>query len=179
MGGGTGGGSPTIPQSPSDKAQAKILEALEKSVGVPIRNAVVPQALQTLGGPGVYQTELPATDRGTIEGQYSQARNQILNTGTRGGQLQSRLADLSRDRANAVSGATIDARQRGIERALGLVPAAIPNAGQQMSTRSALGSNEQNRLNTIAQMNAQASQSQGAGIGSLLGAGLGLLPISG
>lgn len=140
---------------------------------------MVPQALQTLGGPGVYQTTLPANDRQTIEGQYSQARNQVLNSGTRGGQLQSRLAGLSRDRATAVSGATIDARQRGIERALGLVPSAIPNAGQQMGTRAQLGSNEQNRLNTIAQMKAQASQSQGAGLGSLLGAGMGLLPISG
>lgn len=168
------GGSPTIPNSPSDKEQAKILKALEAQVGVPIRNVVVPQALETLSGPGVFQTSLPAGDREAIESQFKQAQTGIMNTGVRGGQLQSRLADLQRDRAGAVSGATIDAGQRGVERAMGLIPSAIPNAGQQMSSRSALGQSEQNRLNQQAQMQAQAQNAKGQGIGGLAGAGLGL-----
>lgn len=176
MGGGKDG-SPSIPNSPSDKAQAKILTELEKTVGVPIRNVVMPQALQTLGGPGVFQTELPATDRQAIEDQFSQAKNSILNSGTRGGQLNAQLANNARDRATAVSGATIDARQRGIERALGLVPSAIPNAATQMNARSQSASTEQARLNANAQMEAQQQAAKGQGIGGLLGTGLGLFGI--
>lgn len=169
MGGGGKGGSPSIKPSPLDKEQAAILKNLEATVGVPIRNIVVPQAMQTLGGPGVFQTSLPAPDREAIEGQYKQAQNQIMNTGTRGGQLQSRLADLSRDRASDVAGATNQARQLGIERSLGMVNSALPNYGQQLSARSAAAQNDTERRLANAKMQASNQSAMGSGLGGLLG----------
>mgnify|MGYP001583872793 FL=1 len=130
------------------------------------------QALETLGGPGLFQTTLPAKDREAIESQYKQAQTNIMNTGTRGGQLRSQLATLDRNRAGAVSGATIDASQRGIERALGLVPAGIPNAATQMGSRAQLGNTEQNRLTQQANMQAQADAQKGQGMGQLAGSAL-------
>jgi len=173
-----GKNAPKIKESPSDQAQANILNNLETSVGQPIRNVVVPQALQTLGGPGVFQTSLPAMDRQAIEGQFKQAQNNLMNSGVRGGMLGSNLADLNRDRAGAVSAATSNASQRGIERALGMVPAAMPNASSQMSARGSLGATEQARLTKQAEMNAQAQQAKGDSMGQLFG-GFGSLMGSG
>lgn len=165
-----GGGS--IPGSPTDKEQAKILKGLEANVGVPVRQTIMPSALETLGGPGVYQTTLPASNREAIEAQFKQAQNSIMNSGTRGGQLQSRMADLARDRAATVSGATNQAKQVGIERALGLVPAAIPSAQSRLATGAQIGSTEQNRLNSQAQMEAQNQAGKGQGAASLVGTGM-------
>jgi hypothetical protein len=161
--------APKIKESASDKAQAAILSNLETSVGQPIRNTVVPQAIQTLGGPGVFQTSLPAMDRQAIEGQFAQARKNIMNAGTRSGLMSSQLANLNRDRAGAVSAATSNASQRGIERALGMVPAAMPNASAQLSARGSLGATEQARLTKQAEMNAQAQQAKGDAMGQMFG----------
>lgn len=169
---GKSGGGASVPQSPTDAAQAAILNNLEATVGQPIRDVVMPQVLSTLAGPGVFQTTLPAADRQAIEDQFKQAEGNIYATGQRGGQLNQQLTDLNSARAGSVAEATANAKQLGIERALGLVPAGIPNASTTMSAMSALGNSEQSRLNAEAQMAAQQDAAKGSGMGSLAGAGM-------
>jgi hypothetical protein len=164
---GKGGGS--LPKSPTDKEQAKILKELEATIGKPTRALVVPKMLQTLGGEGVFQTTLPSTDRDVIEQQFRRAQTGILNTSpVRGGQLNSQLGQLQRDRAFDVSSAVNQAKQRGIERSLGLISAAIPNAQSQQQAAAGIAGREQQRN----MANAQQQSQKGAGMGGLVGTGL-------
>lgn len=162
-------GGPKIKESPADKAQAAYLQNLEATVGQPIRNTIMPQALRTLGGPGVFDTTLPAADRQVIEDQFKQAQKNTMNTGVRGGQLYSQMAQNNRDRATAVAGATTQAKNQGIERSLGLVPTAFPTATAQLGAQQGIGGHQTTRNLTQAQLDAQAQQQKGQSMGGLLG----------
>lgn len=172
MGGGKGSSSAKLKPGPLENVQADILRQVESSLGQPFRQAITPGVLRTIGGPGVFQTDLPAVDRDVIESQFQQARSGLLsNIPARGGQLQQQLVNLEAARAGDVSGAINQAGQRGIERALSLTPTFLPGA-QQLG--SAVQGEQARRLAQF-QAQQQASASKGGGLGQLIGGGLGAL----
>lgn len=167
------GSSPKVKPSPSDQAAAKQITDIENQFGTPIRQAITPSVLQTLGGPGVFQTELPGVNRDTIEKQFAQAKSSIMNDApVRGGQLAHSLVDLNTNRAFSVADATNQQRQLGIQRALGLVPAALPGADAQMNTLANIGRNETQANMQNAQQQAASQQAKGQGMGQLAGTAL-------
>jgi len=166
MGGKSSG--PSLSAGPLEKTQAKILKDVEANLGGPFRQAITPSVLSTIGGPGVFQTELPGIDRSALEQQFQQARSNILETSpARGGQLQGALGNLERGRAFDIGSAINQGRQRGIERALGLTSSFLPGAGQ---FGQAVGNEQARRMAQFQAQNA-AQQQAGSGIGGLLGLG--------
>jgi hypothetical protein len=168
----SGGGS--VPISPSDKQQAKILKEIEATFGKPMRDVISPQAIGALANQNAFSTEMPGSTRDTYERQFDVAKRNIMNeAGGRGGMLRQSLVNNENSRAGTIAKATDDYRQLGIERALGLIPSALPNANAQMQARGQIASN-QNAINTAnAQMANQGSQSMMSGLGGLAGLMLG------
>ena len=169
---GKGGGGVKTVIGPLEKQQAESLRELEETVARPIRQTVMPGALQTLGGPGVFQTDLPGAERDVIEQQFRQARNATLSgSGARGGQLRQSLVGLERGRAADIGMATNQARQRGVERALGIIGSGLPSYSSVMGAQGNLVSGEQGRNMANAQSKAQAqaanSQAMTSGIAAL------------
>jgi len=168
-----GGGSKlkTPGPGPLELAETARLGDIERTLGLPFRRALTP-AIATIGGPGVFQTELPAADREALESQFTQARRNVLETApARGGLKASLLSRLESDRAGDIASAVSGAKQRGIERALGLTGAFLPGAEANRN----LIQNEQNRRLAAFQAQQQNAASSGSGLGSLLGGGLSLL----
>ena len=180
-----GKSAPKIKPSPYETTMADIAkkqqaraEYLQGSFEDPLRGLMQPQIAQALGQ-NPFSTKLSAADRHAYEGQYNQAKQNIMNTAAPGGLLRSQLGGLERDRANAISGAASAARQTGLQRALGAAAGTLPGAqmtnalsGQAMSGlgNAAQMGNQRNMMQ--AQMNNAEKGSKGSGIGSLLGAGL-------
>ena len=188
MGKGGGSSKVKVQTSPLESTMADIANqqqarasTLQSQWEDPIRGMITPQIMQALGT-NPFSTQLMAPERAVYEQQYNQAKNGLLNTGQRGGQLRQAMRGLERDRAGAIGAAANDARQRGISRALqfagGAVPTAAGDAAMSNSAMSGLGaanSSASQRALSQAQMNAQAQQSKGSGLGSLFGSGLGYL----
>src|SRR3990167_3246548 len=114
---------------------------------------------------GPFKTRLLPSERETIENQFTQARNAVIDTtGQRGGQLSKSLADLSIERARAVSGAEIDAAERGKRLALSLLaPAAFQESGEATAVGSVLQDIRGQEGAT-----SQALMAGGMGIGALI-----------
>ena len=164
---GKGGGG--IPGSPMDKEQAKKLRSVEKDIGAPTRKLVAPQALEALTTNNAFQTSLPASARQGIEGQFAQAKNDIMaGAGGRGGMLRNALVNNANTRAGTIAKATDDYRQMGIQRAMDtLVPAAIPDAKTQAGQASSIANNQMQRNMAQAQSDAQGQQSMMGGLGAI------------
>jgi hypothetical protein len=143
------------------------------AAGEPIRASVIPNAVNTLATQNPFSTALPGSARGTYEKQFGQAKNSIMNSaGGRGGMLRRALVDNANSRAGAIAKASDDYRQLGIERAMGLIPSALPNAAATMGGQQQLVSGEQARNKGNVAMQAQGQQATGEGIGSLAGLGM-------
>lgn len=114
---------------------------------------------------GPFRTRLLPSERETLENQFTQAQNQVIGTtGQRGGQLSKSLADLSIERARAVSGAEIDAAERGKRLALSLIsPFAFGESGAPAAIGSVLQDVRGQEAGT-----GQALMAGGAGIGALI-----------
>lgn len=175
--------APKIKTSPYEQVLADVgkrqdlrAQTLESQFEDPLRNLMTPQIMGALGT-NPFQTSLAASDRAPLETQFNQAKNSLLNTAQRGGALRSAMSGLERDRAATIGGAANQAKQLGINRALGFSGAAFPNS--QTMEQLAMGglgqanTSANNRLAQNAQMKQQASQSKNSGMGSLAGAGLG------
>lgn len=181
---GKGGGGVKVKTSPLEQIQADIAkrqdtraQTMEQQWVDPIRGAVTPNILTALGT-NPFLTTLSGPERSVYEGQYNQAKNALMNTAARGGQLRSQMLGLERDRANAIAGASQQARERGINRALQFAGGALPTAqgvNQQSATAlQGLGQANQSasqRAVQQAQMQQQAEGAKGQGIGSLIGTG--------
>jgi len=129
-----GKSAPKIKQSPYEKEMATIARQqqdramfLQGGWEDPLRQQMQPQISEALAQ-NPYSTKLSAANRGAIEGQYNQAKQSTMNTAAPGGLLRSQMAGLERDRANAISGASSQARETGIQRALGSAAGALPGA---------------------------------------------------
>ena len=175
---GKGGGSVKVKTSPLEQAAADIAkrqdaraQIMEQQYLDPIRGLVTPQILQALGT-NPFQTSLSAAARAPLESQYNQAKSSLMNTATRGGQLQSLRSSLERDRAQSIGNAANQAREQGIGRALQFASGALPTqAGVTGQTQTALqglsAANQSATQRALAQ--AQQQQASSAGKGNLLG----------
>lgn len=162
------GGAAKVEPSPADIQQAQTLKMLRETVMKPIIGATIGPATSALGG--AFETNLTAPEREAIEGQFGQARENIIGqSGARGGMLQKQLIGLDTARAKDVSSAINQARQRGTERALTLLPSAYPGANTTIGAQGDLANrmNEINAFNTKVQT--QANQNLFSGVGGLLG----------
>lgn len=169
-----GKSSPKLPKAgPLEQRQADFLQQQQTGVMQPIQKALLPAAM----GPATqaFNTKLTAPERQTIEAQYKQSGNDIMNqAGGRGGMLRRAMTMNDLSRANTVSSAANQAKQQGIQRALGLLgPAGFTGANTNVQAGQSLVGAEQNR----AQMGAQAAASQNQGKGQMAGglAGAGLM----
>lgn len=164
---------PTPKPGPLEIAQADFLKSQKANVLDPIQSALMPAALPAASQ--AFNTTLTAPDRETIEGQFQQSKNDIINNaGGRGGFLRKAMTQNDISRAQAVSSAANQAKQTGISRALGLLgPAGFPGANTTISAGQGLVGSEQNRMN----LGAQQQAAQGQGMGSLIG-GLGSLGLA-
>ena len=178
-----GGSAPKQKVSPSEIAMADIAkrqdlrsQMLEKEWEDPFRQMMMPQIMQTIGQ-NPFQTTLSAADRAPIEGQFKQAQASLMDTGQRGGGLRSAMRGLERDRAMAISSAANQARQQGIGRALQFAGGALPNVGSiqglEGSAMSGLQSSA-DMFNKRQAANNAAKQQSSAGMGSLIGSGMGM-----
>jgi len=161
-----GKSSPKLPKAgPMEQQQAEFLKSQKENVMDPTQKALMPVALPAaVQG---FNTNLTAPERQTIEGQYKQSGNDIVNgAGGRGGMLRKAMTMNDLSRATTVATAANNAKQMGIQRALGLLgPAAFPGANTAVSAGQGLVGSEQNR----AQMGQQAAASQNAGKGQMAG----------
>lgn len=169
--------------SPSETAMADIArrqdlraQMLERETVDPLRMQMQPQIMQALGT-NPFATTLSAADRAPYEGQFNQAKASLMNTGMRGGQLRSQMAGLERDRATAIAGASNQAKQLGIGRALqfagGAMPTEVSTQGIEQAAMSGLGQSA-NMFNQRQMANIQAQQQSNAGMGQLIGSGIGM-----
>lgn len=172
------GGAAKVKTSPLEQAQADIAkrqdtraQQMESQYLDPIRGVVTPQILQALGT-NPFSTDLNAADRHTLEAQFGQAKNNLMNTAASGGQLRSQMAGLERDRALAIGNAANQARQLGLGRALQFAGGALPSqagvTGQEQTALSGLSAANQS-ASQRAMQNAQIGQQNAAGIGQLVG----------
>ena len=126
------------------------------------------QSGMNIGSPeslGPFRTRLLPSERETLENQFTQAENQVIGkTGQRGGQLSKSLADLSIERARSISGAEIDAAERGKRLALSLI---APHAFGESGAPAAVGSVLQDIRGQEAGTG-QALMAGGMGIGALI-----------
>lgn len=170
---GKGGGVPSLKPGPLEKEQAKFLQTQ--------RTGIIEPAQATLFAPALgaaaqgFDTSLGARDRQALEGQYNQARNNILQTGARGGLMQNMLTNTDNARAESVANAINQARQTGISRGLGaLGPTAFPGAQSIIAGGQGAAQSEAQRIAQNAQNKIAGQQAAGQGLGSMLG-GLGAL----
>lgn len=169
---GKGGGGAKIKASPAEVQQAANLKFQLENVQKPIVGATIGPAIGALSG--AFDTSLSAPERETIEGQFGQARENIIGqSGARGGMLQKQLVGLDTARAQDVSSAINQAKQRGTERALTLLPSAFPGASSTMAAQGNLARLGNERNVASAQQAAEGQRSLFSGIGGLLGLGLG------
>lgn len=180
-----GKSAPRIRTSPYETAMADIAqrqqrraEQLQTGFEDPLRNQMQPQIAQALGQ-NPFSTKLSAADRAAYEGQFNQAKQNLMNTAAPGGLMRSQMAGLERDRANAISGAASAARQTGLQRALGASAGVLPGAqltnamsGQALQGLSGANQTAAQRLMQQAGLNEQAASSKGSGLGSLAGLGI-------
>ena len=165
--------APKIGVSPSEAAQANNIQYLQENVQKPIINDVLPKALPALSQ--AFDTTLSTPDRQNIEDQYTQAHNEVLNNaGARGGMLQKGLKDVMIGRASDVGAAQNAARQTGIQRALGLMPAGFPGADSTLSAAGQLAQTGAQRNAANASLAFQQNQANRQSMSSSLG-GLGSL----
>lgn len=171
-----GGKAPKVQQSPTDIETAAGLKSLRTGFTEPLQALVTPQVLQAFANNNPFSTTMPGSSRDLYENQFDVANRNIQNTaGGRGGMLRRSLVQNQTNRAGTIAKAQDDYKQLGVERAMGMLPTAYPNAATQMSAAQGIAGRE----NTINQANAEAKykqqQSQSGGIGSAVGTGLGLL----
>lgn len=126
------------------------------------------KAGQQIGSPeslGPFRTRLLPSERETLENQFRQAELQTIGTtGQRGGHLSKSLADLAIERARTISGAEIDAAERGKRLALSLIaPAAFQESGEATAIGSVLRDIRGQEAGT-----ANAMLQGGMGIGALI-----------
>ena len=155
---------------PLEQAQADFLNSQRTGVIEPVQNALMPSALPAaIQG---FNTSLAPPDRQTIEAQYKQSGQDIMNqAGGRGGMLRRAMTMNDLGRAETVANAASNARQLGIQRALGLLgPAAFPGANTVIQGGQAAASGEQARRAEAA----NAAAGSNAGKGSMIGGGLSL-----
>ena len=163
-----GKSSPKVKIGPLEKEQADFMRSQRKDLIEPVQGALMPLALPS--AMQAFDTRLMAPDREAIEGQFNQAKNDIMAGGARGGLLRRAMTQADIGRAGAVSRAAVQARQQGIERGLGLLgPAAFPGANTTMSAANSLVGGEQSRNAANAQMKAQGQAQTGQAIGTLAG----------
>jgi hypothetical protein len=165
---GKGGGTPSIKIGPLEKEQAAFLKSQRSGIIEPTQAALFQPALSA--ATQAFNTGLSPRDRGALEGQYNQARENILQRSTRGGLMNKMLTTADLARAESVGNATNQARQLGIERGLGLLGgAAFPSANNIVGGGQAAAQSEQQRRQAQAQMAAQNQAAQGQGLSSTLG----------
>ena len=149
---------------PFEQQQAAMLQNQRENIMDPTQKTLMPLALPAAAQG--FNTNLSAPDRQTIEAQFKQSKNDILSQNQRGGLLRKNMTMNDIGRANTVATAANNAKQMGIQRALGLLgPAAFPGANTAVSAGQGLVGSEQNR----AQMGQQAAASQNAGKGQAAG----------
>jgi hypothetical protein len=164
------GSAPSIGPSPLAKEQAAFLKQQRKGVIEPAQAALLPGMMA--GAPQALSTSLDPRSRATLEAQANQARQNIMQSGVRGGLMQKMLGTADIARAESVANAANQARNLGSLRSLQLLgPAAFPGAGQVMQAgQAAAQSDEQRRLQN-AQMASQAGGGKGEGMMGLMSLG--------
>lgn len=164
------GGAPSIGASPLSKEQAKFLKQQRQDIIEPGQAALFPAALP--GAVGALSTSLSAQNRQALESQHNQALSNIMSRGTRGGLMQRMMTTADLARADTVGNAINQARELGQQRSLGLLgPAIFPGASQTIAAGQAAAQGDEARRLQNAQMQAQAGQSKGAGLGGLMSLG--------
>lgn len=106
-----------------------------------------------------------APEREAIETQFSNAKDNLIAGGQRGGQLNHNLADLNTARAQSVSGLEADVRRRAFEDALRIGFGAAPQAVFPAFQGSA------SVLANLSGQGAAEAASGGAGLGGVAGIG--------
>jgi hypothetical protein len=168
--------APKIQTSPAETAQANNIEWIQNAIQKPIVDTVLPKALGPLSQ--AFDTSLSAPDRQNIEQQYSGARNEILNnSGARGGMMQKNLKDAMLGRASDIAYAQNQAKQQGITRALGLMPAGFPGADSTLAASGQLSGQGAQRNAAQANLNYQQQQANAAQMKNSFGAIGGLLSL--
>lgn len=172
-----GGKAPKVQQSPTDIQTAAQLKDIEEGYSKPLRGLITPQILGTFANNNPFDTKMPGSSRDMYEQQFDVANRNIKNTaGGRGGMLRRSLVQNQTQRAGTIAKAQDDYKQLGIERAMGMIPSALPNAQAQMGAAQSIAGREQAANAANAQMKAQQQSSKGEGLGGMIGkGGLGLL----
>ena len=157
---------------PFEQQQAAMLQNQRENIMDPTQKALMPLALPAAAQG--FNTNLTAPDRQTIEAQYKQSGNDIVNqAGGRGGMLRKAMTMNDIGRAGTVATAANNAKQMGIQRALGLLgPAAFPGANTAVSAGQGLVGSEQNRALRGQQAAASQNAGKGQAAGGLAAAGL-------
>ena len=131
----------------------------------PLRSLTAGNLASVLAGGRTDNLRVFAPERESLEGQFTQAKNNIIAQGERGGMLDRSLADVNIARAQAVSGLESNVRQKAFEDALrigyGVAPSVSFPAFQGAS----------NTLSGLAGMGMQQQASGGAGLGSVAALG--------
>ena len=164
-----GGSAPKIKPSPLETESANQMREYYQTFQQPAQAAVGPQVMQGFGENQLFSKEPDAYARDTLEKQFGQAKNQILNNApVRGGRLAQAMTGLAKDRAMGVSGlyAQKGAEARG--NLLNMLPAIFPNAGANQAGMQNLAGLDANRRSLQARMTDQGQKDMGAGIGGLL-----------
>ena len=160
----------------AQEAQQKALERIlgrqtETAQGIisqtdPLRQITAASLFNTLSGNRDPNLRVFAPEREALEGQFSQARNAIIqNTPNQGGQLNKSLSDLEVARAQSVAGLQSNVRQKAFEDALrtgyGIAPQTVFPAFQGAS----------NTLLALSNQGAAQQASGGAGLGQITALG--------
>jgi len=131
----------------------------------PLRSLTAGNLASVLAGGRTDNLRVFAPERESLEGQFTQAKNNIIAQGERGGMLDRSLADVNIARAQAVSGLESNVRQKAFEDALrigyGVAPSVSFPAFQGAS----------NTLSGLAGMGQQQQAAGGAGLGSVAALG--------
>lgn len=166
----SGGKAPKIPTSPLETEQANQIRDYYQGFQKPTRDIVAPQVQAGFANNDLFSGKIDPYQRDVLEGQFRNAKNQILNTApVRGGMLQNAMTGLAKDRAMGVSGLLSQAQEAARNRLTGMLPSIFPNAAASQQAGIQLAQSDQNRLAQNTQMKAQSDQAFGQGLGGLLG----------
>jgi len=164
-----GGSAPKIKPSPLEIESANQMREYYQNFQQPAQAQVGPQVMQGFASNDLFSKTPDPFARDTMEAQFGQAKNSLLNSApVRGGRLAREMTNLAKDRAMGISGLYAQKGQEARGNLVNMLPAIFPNAGANQAGMNNLAGLDANRRMQQAGMNAQGQQAMGAGIGGLL-----------
>lgn len=168
-----GGSAPKIKPSPLEIESANQMRDYYNNVQKPLQGQVTPQVQAGFAENDLFGKTPDPYARDTMEKQFGQAKNQLLNSApVRGGRLAREMTNLQSDRAMGVSGLYAQKGQEARGNLLNMLPSIFPNAGANQAGMQNLAQMDASRRTQQAGLNAQGQQSMGSGISGLLTAPL-------